>query len=86
MAKSTPRRPVVSTTRVRTTVYLSPIANQRLGLAAVAETKTQSDVVELLINRHLSGYVLSIRGERLVHSTGSANPEVEVNLSEPSAA
>jgi len=86
MAKSTSRRVATSPARIKTAVYLSPAAYQRLGLATVAEHKTQSDVVELLINRHLAGYVLSIRGERLGHSNGSANSESQSNLSESSAA
>jgi len=44
--------------------------------------KRQSEIVELLINRHLSGYVLSVRGERIGHSTVSANSETQPNLSE----
>jgi hypothetical protein len=86
MAKSTSRRVGTSTARIKTSVYLSPIAYQRLGAACVAEIKTQSDVVELLINRYLAGYVLSIRGERIGHSNGSANSESQLNLSESSAA
>jgi hypothetical protein len=42
--------------------------------------------VELLINRHLAGYVLSVRGERIGHFDGSANSEVQLNLSQASVA
>jgi hypothetical protein len=86
MAKSTSKRLAKSPGRIKTAVYLSPTAYLRLGAASVAEMKTQSDVVELLINRHLAGYVLSVRGERIGHSTGSANPDSQTNLSESSAA
>jgi hypothetical protein len=85
MAKSTSRRLATPTGRIKTAVYLSPTAYQRLGAASVAEIKTQSDVVELLINRYLAGYVLSIRGERIGHSNGSANSEVQTNLSQAAA-
>jgi len=85
MAKSTSRRVPVSAARIKTAVYLTPTAYQRLGAASVAEMKRQSEVVELLINRHLAGYVLSVRGERLGHSNGSANPESQLDLSQTSA-
>lgn len=86
MGKSTSKRLATSPGRIKTAVYLSPTAYQRLGAASVAEIKTQSEVVELLINRHLSGYVLSVRGERIGHSNGSANPECQISPSESSAA
>jgi len=82
MAKPTSRRGSTSPGRIKTAVYLSPAAYQRLGAASVAEVKKQSEIVELLINRHLSGYVLSVRGERIGHSTVSANSETQPNLSE----
>jgi hypothetical protein len=80
MAKSDSRRVATSTARIKTAVYLSPTAYQRLGAASVAEMKNQSEIVELLINRHLSVYVLSIRGERIGHSNGSANSDAQINL------
>jgi hypothetical protein len=82
MAKTTTRRAAATTTRVKTAVYLSPGAAQRLGAASVAESKKRSDIVEILINRHLAGYVLSVRGERISHSDGSANSEVQTNSSQ----
>jgi len=86
MAKSTSRRTGASAGRVKTAVYLSPVAAQRLGAASVAESKKRSDIVEILINRHLAGYVLSVRGERLGHSDGSANSECQLNLTQASVA
>jgi len=84
VAKSTSRRVGVAATRKKTAVYLSPVAAQRLGAASVAESKKRSDIVELLINRHLAGYVLSVRGERIGHSDGSANSESQLDLSQGS--
>ena len=52
--------------------------------ASVAEPKKQGEIVELLINRHLSGYVLSVRGERIVQSNGSANSENQLHHSRSS--
>ncbi len=86
MAKSTSRRSGTSMPRIKTAVYLSPTAAQRLGAASVAESKKRSDIVELLINRHLAGYVLSVRGDRLGHSNGSANSESQPDISQPPAA
>jgi len=39
-----------------------------MGAACIKEGMTQSEVVELLINRSLSGYVVSVRGERIRES------------------
>jgi hypothetical protein len=86
MAKQTPRRAAAPTTRIKTAVYLSPAAYQRLGLASLSETKSQSDVVEWLINRYLSGYVMSVRGKRLGISKRSDKSEAQADLSKSSAA
>jgi hypothetical protein len=86
MAKSTSRRVAASPGRIKTAVYLSPVAVQRLGAASVAERKKHSDIVEILINRHLAGYVLSVRGERIGHSDGSANSECQLNPTQASVA
>ncbi len=66
MAKSTSRKIVQAPARVKTAVVITPEAFKRLGACCLSENMTQSEVVEMLINRHLSGYVLSIRGDRLV--------------------
>lgn len=65
MAKSTSRRAVSAPARVKTAVVISPEAFRRLGAACLSENMTQSEIVELLINRSLSGYVVSVRGERI---------------------
>jgi len=62
MAKSTSRRAVQSAVKVKTAVCLSPEAFRRLGACCLSENMTQSEVVELLISRALSGYVVSVRG------------------------
>jgi hypothetical protein len=84
MAKSTSRRVATSPARIQTAVTLSAAAFQRLGAASVAEMKKPSEIVELLINRHLAGYVLSVRGDRIVQSNGSANSESQVDPSHSS--
>jgi hypothetical protein len=65
MAKSTSRKAVSAPARVKTAVVISPEAFRRLGAACLAESMTQSQIVEMLINRTLSGYVVSVRGERI---------------------
>jgi len=64
MAKSISRKVVSAPARVKTAVVISPEAFKRLGACCISENMTQSEVVELLINRSLSGYVVSVRGER----------------------
>jgi hypothetical protein len=70
MPKSLSRTVATKPSRVKTAVVISPEAFRRLGAACLAENLTQSELVELLINRSLSGYVVSVRGERI--SAGSA--------------
>jgi hypothetical protein len=74
MAKSTGRKVVSAPARVKTAVCLSPEAFKRLGAACISEDMTQSELVELMINRLLSGYVISVRGPG-IHS----NPVVSVD-------
>ena len=62
MAKSMNRTVATKPSRVKTAVVISPEAFRRLGAACLAENLTQSELVELLINRSLSGYVVSVRG------------------------
>jgi hypothetical protein len=62
MAKSTSRTVSQRPARVKTAVVISPEAFRRLGAACLAENMTQSELVEALINRSLSGYVVSVRG------------------------
>jgi hypothetical protein len=57
---------------VKTAVVISPEAFRRLGAACLAENMTRSEIVEMLINRTLSGYVVSVRGERF-NSVASIN-------------
>jgi hypothetical protein len=62
MAKSTGRTVATKPSRVKTAVVISPEAFRRLGAACLAENLSQSEIVEVLINRALSGYVVSVRG------------------------
>jgi hypothetical protein len=62
VAKPTGRKVVSAPARVKTAVCLSPEAFKRLGAACISEDMTQSELVELMINRLLSGYVISVRG------------------------
>jgi hypothetical protein len=68
MAKSVSRSVATKPSRVKTAVVISPEAFQRLGAACLKENMTQSEIVEMLINRALSGYVVSVRGQGL-HSS-----------------
>jgi hypothetical protein len=77
VAKSSGRKVVSAPARVKTAVCLSPEAFKRLGAACISEDMTQSELVELMINRLLSGYVISVRGERI--STASATPTDRLN-------
>jgi hypothetical protein len=61
-AKSISRKAVSAPARVKTAVVISAEAFRRLGACCISENMTQSEVVELLINRSLSGYVVSVRG------------------------
>jgi hypothetical protein len=88
MARSINRTVATKPSRVKTAVVISPEAFRRLGAACLAESMTQSEIVEMLINRSLSGYVVSVRGERIGSgaSSVSAPSATEVKLAEASAA
>jgi hypothetical protein len=90
MAKSLSRTVATKPSRVKTAVVISPEAFRRLGAACLAENLTQSELVELLINRSLSGYVVSVRGPGInsgsVASSVSANPGVESTQANATAA
>jgi hypothetical protein len=90
MAKSISRKVVSAPARVKTAVCLSPEAFKRLGAACISEGMTQSELVELMISRLLSGYVISVRGPGInaspVASTDRLNPSGDVNQAEIAAA
>jgi hypothetical protein len=67
MAKSPSRRGAVAPARVKTSVTISPESFQRLGAACIKEGWTQSEVVEWMIGRLLSGYCVQVRGDRIGH-------------------
>jgi hypothetical protein len=73
MAKSTGRKLHSAPARVKTAVVISPEAFRRLGAACLAESMTQSEIVEMLINRSLSGYVVSVRGVGINAASGASN-------------
>jgi hypothetical protein len=82
MAKATSRKAVSAPARVKTAVVISPESFRRLGAACLAENMMQSEIVEMLINRSLSGYVVQIRGERINpshESTDRQNSAESVN-------
>src|SRR5262249_23665772 len=83
VAKSINRKVVSAPARVKPAVCLSPEAFKRLGAACISEGMTQSDLVELMINRLLSGYVISVRGERISATSATPvdrlNPAPEIN-------
>jgi hypothetical protein len=79
MRKSTTRQVTASSAkpaRVKTAVCISPEAFQRIGACCIKEGMTQSEVFEFLVNRHLSGYVVSVRGDRLRDSNAGASPAI----------
>ncbi len=88
MAKSTSRVAAAKPARVKTAVVISPEAFRRLGAACLSENMTQSEIVELLINRSLSGYVVSVRGERInpVAPVDRPNPDDQSRESAAAAA
>jgi hypothetical protein len=93
VAKPTSRIVASKPARVKTAVVISPEAFRRLGAACLAENMTQSDIVEMLINRSLSGYVVSVRGQGLhanpagpVATNDRPGEAPEVNLAAPAAA
>ncbi len=73
MAKSNSRSVATRPSRIKTAVVISPEAFRRLGAACLAENLSQSEIVEALINRALSGYVVSVRGQGF--RAGSVAPE-----------
>jgi hypothetical protein len=88
MAKSTSRKVAASPARVKTAVTISAEAYRRLRAACAAEGLEQGELIELMINRLLSGYVVSIRGERIVpvESKERADGEGEAKRPGPAAA
>jgi len=86
MAKSKSGRGGTAAERVKTTIYLPLAAYQRLGAACLAQRKKRGDVVESLINQHLTRFVLVVRKEEVGHSEVSADSNVQPNLPESPAA
>jgi hypothetical protein len=88
MAKTPSRKVAVSPSRVKTAVTISAEAYRRLRAACAAEGLEQGELIELLINRLLSGYVVSVRGERIVTAEAQdrAAGEAEAKRTGPSAA
>jgi hypothetical protein len=88
MAKSIGRKVVSSPARVKTAVCLSPEAFKRLGAACISEGMTQSELVELMISRMLSGYVISVRGPGINSSPVGSNdrPSPEAGVSQENVA
>jgi len=86
VAKSKSRQVTGSPTRVKTAFCLTQGANQKLGAASMAEGRKRSDIVEILINRYLSGYVVSVRGGGIWQFNGSASSESQPDIAPPPAA
>jgi hypothetical protein len=72
MAKSSSR---ATAEKTKTAVVLSTLAIQRLGAACVAESMTQSELVEWMIHDRLKGYAISkpSLGERVGKRKSSAS-------------
>lgn len=62
--------------KTKTAVSLTDDAIKRLGAACTVHQLDQSDIVEWLINKNLSGYVISVRGPKL----GIGPPDDHGNL------
>jgi hypothetical protein len=77
MAKPTARKVAATPARVKTAVTISAEAYRRLRTACAAEGLEQGELVELLINRHLAGYVVQVRGERVIAGDGKDRPELD---------
>ena len=74
-----------NTGAVKTAVTISAEAYRRLRAACAAEGLEQGEVIELLINRHLAGYVVQIRGERVVPGDGKDRLESEGQVNRASS-
>jgi mRNA-degrading endonuclease toxin of MazEF toxin-antitoxin module len=74
--------------KIRPAVIISPKLFRRLGAACLAESMTQSEIVELMINRLLSGYVVSVHGDRIgsVANLDRSSQRPEINLAVAPAA
>jgi hypothetical protein len=72
MAKSNSR---ATAEKTKTAVVLTPLAIQRLGAACVAESMTQSELVEWMIHDRLKGYSIAkpALGERVGKRKASAS-------------
>jgi hypothetical protein len=79
MAKSSSRKVVSAPARIKTAVSLTPESFKRLGAACIQEGMTPSELVELMINRLLSGYVIQVRGPGI--GGGPANPAMGISRS-----
>jgi hypothetical protein len=88
MAKSTNRKVAAGPARVKTAVTISAEAYRRLRAACAAEGLEQGELIELMINRLLSGYVVSVRGERVIatESKDRGDGEGEAKRPGPAAA
>ncbi len=85
MAKPTARKVAATPARVKTAVTISAEAYRRLRTACAAEGLEQGELVELLINRHLAGYVVQVRGERVIAGDGKDRPELDVQVGRASS-
>ncbi len=86
MARTTGRKVAAAPSRVKTAVTISAEAYRRLRAACAAEGLEQGEMIELLINRLLSGYVVSVRGERVVVPEGKDRAEGEPEAKRPGPA
>jgi hypothetical protein len=88
MAKSTGAKPANGTkpARIKTAVYLSPESYKCLGAYCLKEDETQSDIIERLIKKSLSGYYVGVRGGSINGTPSQATPSNETpNQATPSA-
>lgn len=73
------KAPAIEPERRRKTLVLGADEIQRLGAAAVREGCDESEIVGMLIRTHLSGYVIQVRGDRIVLDKDRQRGAAEVN-------
>jgi hypothetical protein len=79
MSRSSTRQVATASTkpaRVKTAVCISPDAFRRIGACCIKENMTQSEVIEFLVDKHLSGYSVSVRGGGIKDPGNQAVPAI----------
>lgn len=86
VASGAPKLVATQAARIKTSVYLTPEQFRRLGACCLQESMTQSDVVGRLIDERLSGYYVTVRGDRIGDSPSRSAGAVPVESNDRLAA